>query len=357
MTIAIKLGFLDDAPIVGDDGQLTKHGSGSNIVERLMKMYPHAVIVGHENKDCPDFRLRTLDNLDVKSTLLINFDVIDSVGAFQVMHREGLEPKIMNFQWLPPSHYHHKVNFAAMGMSYALFPTLCAGERTAGEVVELARRWMIPPLAHQCRVAWVQPGIRDDLLREHVDPEVPTVLYPSIHLNDNKQPKVFLDIVSEVAEPMPLQMEARLGQRDLASVLAMKMSSPTWAQVGPLFGEREEYWEALARTTAFLATAKDEAYGFEYMEALLAGVVGVLPRAKWSSDIVPETYPYLYDNSRHAVALLEEVLTDPKAARAKIDESAGGPISEWILGHHRRSGGNEAIANQISDWFPEISAD
>ncbi|PZP22647.1 MAG: hypothetical protein DI600_03840, partial [Cutibacterium granulosum] len=145
--------------------------------------------------------------------------------------------------------------------------------------------------------------------------------------------------------------------RDLASVLAMKMSSPTWAQVGPLFGEREEYWEALARTTAFLATAKDEAYGFEYMEALLAGVVGVLPRAKWSSDIVPETYPYLYDNSRHAVALLEEVLTDPKAARAKIDESAGGPISEWILGHHRRSGGNEAIANQISDWFPEISAD
>ena len=195
------------------------------------------------------------------------------------------------------------------------------------------------------------------LLREHVDPEVPTVLYPSIHLNDNKQPKVFLDIVSEVAEHMPLQMEARLGQRDLASVLAMKMSSPTWAQVGPLFGEREEYWEALARTTAFLATAKDEAYGFEYMEALLAGVVGVLPRAKWSSDIVPETYPYLYDNSRHAVALLEEVLTDPKAARAKIDESAGGPISEWILGHHRRSGGNEAIANQISDWFPEISAD
>ncbi|ERF58082.1 hypothetical protein H641_01643, partial [Cutibacterium granulosum DSM 20700] len=105
MTIAIKLGFLDDAPIVGDDGQLTKHGSGSNIVERLMKMYPHAVIVGHENKDCPDFRLRTLDNLDVKSTLLINLDVIDSVGAFQVMHREGLEPKIMNFQWLPPSHY------------------------------------------------------------------------------------------------------------------------------------------------------------------------------------------------------------------------------------------------------------
>ncbi|WP_130865485.1 glycosyltransferase [Acidipropionibacterium timonense] len=355
MTIAIKLGFLDDTPIVDEDGHLTKRGAGSNIVERLMKMYPDSVVVGHEDRDYPDFKLRTLESLDAKSTLLINLDVIDSVGAFQILHREGDEPKILNFQWLPPSHYHHKVNFAAMGLSYALFPTLCAGERTAGEVVEIVRRWTIPPLAHQARVAWVQPGIRDDLLREHVDTEVPTVLYPSIHLNDTKQPKLFLDIVSRVADRVPLKMEARLGQRDLASVFAMKMSAPRWAQVGPLFGEREEYWESLARMTAFVATARDEAYGFEYMEALLAGAVGVLPRAKWAGEIVPEDYPYLYDDADHAVDLLEQVLRDPASARAKVDACADGSMREWILAHNRRSGGNDAIRRQVEEWFPEIT--
>ena len=88
-----------------------------------------------------DFEAKKLTSLEPLETLVINLDVIDSVGVFQTMHREGAEPKILNLQWLPPSHYHHKVNFAAMALAYALFPTLCSGERTAGEVTELVRRW------------------------------------------------------------------------------------------------------------------------------------------------------------------------------------------------------------------------
>lgn len=356
MTIAIKLGFLDDTPIVDDDGRLVGRGGGSALVERLLKMYPDSVVVAEEDRTYPTFTTRRLTSLDPKETLLINLDVIDSVGVFQIMHREGAEPKILNLQWLPPSHYHHKVNFAAMGLSYALFPTLCSGERTAGEVVELVRRWTIPPLAHQARIAWVQPGIRADLVREHTDPEVPVVLYPAIHLTENKQPKVFLSIVSEVASRMPLRMEARLGQRDLASVLAMKMSSPRWAQVGPLFGEREEYWESLARTTAFLATSRDEAYGFEYMEALLAGAVGVVPRTDWVREQLPEGYPFIYDDREQAVTMLEKVLKDPVSARAAVDECADGSMHDWILAHHTRSAGNDVIMRQIEEWFPEVRA-
>ena len=156
MTIAIKMGFLDGDPIVDDQGRLVGRGGGTALVERLLKMYPGAVVVDHEDRQCDGFEAKTLSSLDPLETLVINLDVIDSVGVFQTMHREGAEPKILNLQWLPPSHYHHKVNFAAMGLAYALFPTLCSGERTAGEVTELVRRWTISPLAHQARLgsAW-----------------------------------------------------------------------------------------------------------------------------------------------------------------------------------------------------------
>ena len=148
MTIAIKMGFLDDSPIVDDQGRLVSRGGGTALVERLLDMCPGAVVVNYEDRQCDGFEARKLTSLEPLETLVINLDVIDSVGVFQTMHREGAEPKILNLQWLPPSHYHHKVNFAAMGLAYALFPTLCSGERTAGEVTELVRRWTISPLAH-----------------------------------------------------------------------------------------------------------------------------------------------------------------------------------------------------------------
>ena len=354
MTIAIKMGFLDDGPIVDDQGRLVGRGGGTALVEQLLTMYPGAVVVNYEDRQCDGFEAKKLTSLEPLETLVINLDIIDSVGVFQTMHREGAEPKILNLQWLPPSHYHHKVNFAAMGLAYALFPTLCSGERTAGEVTELVRRWTISPLAHQARVAWIQPGIRDDLVREHVDPDVPTVLYPAIHLTEAKRPKLFLDVMTRVAADMDVRMEARLSQRDLASVMAMKMSSPKWASVGPLFGQREEYWESLARMTACLSTAKNEAYGFEYLEALVADAIGVFPDAPWAHKTVPEDYPYFYRTSEEAVSMLKGVLNDPQTARNTINELAGGSIRDWILEHNKRSGGNEAMRKQIEEWFPEI---
>ncbi|OQY13798.1 MAG: hypothetical protein B6I33_04355 [Propionibacterium sp. 4572_24] len=307
MTIAIKMGFLDDSPIVDDQGRLVSRGGGTALVERLLDMYPGAVVVNYEDRQCDGFEARKLTSLEPLETLVINLDVIDSVGVFQTMHREGAEPRILNLQWLPPSHYHHKVNFAAMGLAYALFPTLCSGERTAGE-----------------------------------------------HLTETKRPKVFLDVMNRVAADMDVRMEARLSQRDLASVMAMKMSSPKWASVGPLFGQREEYWESLARMTAFLATAKNEAYGFEYLEALVAGAIGVFPDTTWARKTVPEDYPYFYRTSDEAVSMLKEILNDPQTARNAINELAGGSIRDWILEHNQRSGGNEAMRKQIEEWFPEI---
>ncbi|MFT8394890.1 glycosyltransferase family 1 protein [Propionibacterium sp.] len=352
MTIAIKYGALVDEPLVDDNGTLAIHGGAGAIVERLLKIFPGACLVGFEQEHCTDVEIKRLVDLDAENDLVINLDVMDSVGVFQTLHRRGAEPLIMNLQWLPPRHYHHRVNFAAMGLSYALFPTLCSGERTATEVAEVAHRWAIAPLANEAKIAWFQPGIRDDLLQPRKPAELPVVLYPTIHVSADKQPKVFMSIMSRVAANVPLQMEAHLGPRDLVTLQAVKMSSPRWAKVGPLSAERDTYWESLAHVTAFLSTSQQEAYGLEYLEALLAGAVGVLPKAPWATALLPPEYPYLYDSEREAAEMLEQILRDPPAAQAKLDACADGSITQWILSHHARATGNDAIVQQIESWFP-----
>lgn len=354
MTIAIKYGSLVDEPLVDDDGNFAIKGSGGALVERLLKIFPGSCLVGYQDQRANGFEIKRVTSLDPVSDLVINLDVMDSVGTFQVLHRNGAEPKIMNLQWLPPRHYHHRVNFAALGLSYALFPTLCAGERTASEVTELCHRWGSPAIRERAPISWFYPGVHDDLVQAHRVAEVPTVLYPTIHVSDDKQPKVFMSIVSQVAGRMKLRMEACLSERELVSMAAMRMSSHSWTHVGPVFGRRENYWESLAGMTAFLSTAREEAYSLEYLEALLAGVIGVLPRREWVKGVVPDAYPYLYGSEEEAADMLEEVLRDPQGVQARIDEASGGSIHDWILTHHARAAGNKAIYEKARDWFPEV---
>lgn len=101
MTIAIKMGFLDDSPIVDDQGRLVSRGGGTALVERLLDMYPGAVVVNYEDRQCDGFEARKLTSLEPLETLVINLDVIDSVGVFQTMHREGAEPMICR-SWPSP---------------------------------------------------------------------------------------------------------------------------------------------------------------------------------------------------------------------------------------------------------------
>ena len=114
------------------------------------------------------------------------------------------------------------------------------------------------------------------------EPTVPIVLYPAIYLSDRKQPQVFLDVVERVHKRTPINVEARLHESHLISEKAMRLSRKDWAWVGPLTATREDYWHRLARTTAFLATAVEESYGLEYVEALVAGAVGVFPDRPWA---------------------------------------------------------------------------
>ena len=79
MTIAIKMGFLDDSPIVDDQGRLVSRGGGTALVERLLDMYPGAVVVNYEDRQCDGFEAKKLTSLEPVSYTHLTLPTIYSV--------------------------------------------------------------------------------------------------------------------------------------------------------------------------------------------------------------------------------------------------------------------------------------
>lgn len=352
MRVAVKHGSFAREPVVDDEGHLVDDGAGNILVKRLLDVFEGAVLVGTQDRRCDGFDMIPLEFLDAEDTLVINMDVIDSIAVFQLLHRDGAEPKIMNFAWMNPSVYHHRVNFAAMGLSFAMFPTFCNSERTANEVREVVSRWTVQPLAEKARIGWVNLGVRLERVQPRRPTDIPVVLYPAISMAERKQPRLFLEIVERLARRTAIRVEARLHESHLESEAAMTLRMKDWAWVGPLTPTREGYWTALSRTTAFLATALEESYGLEYVEALLAGAIGVFPDRPWAHAILPPGYPFLYSTPAQAQELLYRAVTEPAECRAVLDQSVGGDFIEWIRAAHDDDNFEKAIVAKVAEWFP-----
>ncbi|WP_040158739.1 glycosyltransferase [Mobilicoccus massiliensis] len=351
MKVAVKYGFIDHETLVDADGRILGQDAGATLVRRLLKIFPGAALIGHDARRCDGFDMVPLEFVDAADTVVINMDVLDSVAVWQTLHSRGDEPMLMNFAWRNPSMYHHPVNFAALGLSFALFPTFCNSERTAGEVREVVQRWALPHLAEQAKIAWVNLGVATFRVQERKEPETPVVLYPAIYLDARKNPGQFIDVVERVRKHTPLRVEARLHQRDLVSEGAMSLSTRPWAWVGPLTATKEGYWKALSSSTAFLATAVEESYGLEYIEALLAGVIGVLPDRPWARALLPERYPFFYTDAHEAEKLLMRALTDTAACRAEMESCVEGGLDAWIRRTHHDDDFARAIAHAVDNWF------
>lgn len=351
MEIAIKFGALRPEPIVTAEGKLNTESGQAALADRLIAMYPGAKLIGNEQFSGDGFEVVTLGDIDPESTVVVNLDVLDSVGIFQRLHRDGAEPKIMNFQWINPSTFNHPVNFAAMGLAYAFFPTFCAGERTAGEVREVVERWGTPDYARRAQVAWADLGVGTQREVERVEPDVPVVLYPAISMEGRKQPTLFHKIVSAAHKQAEFTVVARLAQSHLVTDPAMNLAQHDWTSVGPLRARRDDYWSELGRTTAFLATSLEEAYGLSYVEAMLSGVIGIFPDREWVYRLVPEGYPFIYKTRDEAEKMLLDAVRDPAACRARLDELVGGPFTEWVRSHHDRRDFEEVFRKTLTEWF------
>ena len=347
----MKVAIMYVAAQVDAEGHVTGHDAGATLVRRLLRVFPGALLVGPGPRHCAGFDVIPLEFIDGSETVVINMDVLDSLGVWQTLKANCDEPRLMNFVWWNTSQFTHQVQRATLALSCALFPTFANSERTAGEVREIVSAWAVQPLAEKARIAWVNLGIRLEHVQPRQEPDVPVVLYPAIYLSDRKQPQVFLDVVERVHKRTPIRVEARLYESHLISEQAMRLSRKDWTWVGPLTASREDYWEALARTTAFLATAVEESYGLEYIEALVAGAVGVFPNLPWARAILPEGYPFFYRTAAEAETMLYRAVTDTAACRQELDDAVDGSFAQWLRARHDDDLFEKAIADRVTEWF------
>ncbi|GIG38472.1 glycosyltransferase family 1 protein [Cellulomonas phragmiteti] len=351
MQIAIAYTNPVGLPVLDDDGQVTGHDAGATLVRRLLRVFPGAALVGPVRRAGP-VEVVPLADLDPQAAVVINMDVLTSPEIWRALARDGAEPQVMNFLWWNvATHHTHPVPRATLALSCALFPTFANSERTASEIREVVRMLTVAPLAERAVVAWVDLGIRLEHVRPRTPTEVPVVLYPAIYLSERKRPRLFVDVVEQVRKQAPLVVEMRLHEQHLATELAMRFSQHDWTWVGPLTSSRESYWQALSRTTAFLATSVDESYGLEYVEALVAGAIGVLPDLPWARAILPARYPFLYGDPPTARAMLLRAVREPDACRADLDACVGGDFQGWLRSRHDDDLFERAIADRVREWF------
>ncbi len=347
----MKVAIMYEAAQVDAEGHVTGHDAGATLVRRLLRVFPGAMLVGPSTRHCAGFDVIPLEFIDGSETVVINMDVLDSLGVWQTLKANCDEPRLMNFVWWNTSQFTHQVQRATLALSCALFPTFANSERTASEVREIVSVWAVQPLAEKARIAWVNLGIRLEHVQPRQEPDVPVVLYPAIYLSVRKQPQVFLDVVERVHKRTPIRVEARLHESHLISEQAMRLSRKDWTWVGPLTASREDYWEALARTTAFLATAVEESYGLEYIEALVAGAVGVFPNLPWARAILPEGYPFFYRTAAEAETMLYRAVTDTAACQQELDDAVDGSFAQWLRARHDDDRFEKAIADRVTEWF------
>lgn len=346
-----RLAIKWDPVIVEADGTVGGHDAGATLVRRLLRLTDNPILIGPGQRRCQGFELMPVDFVETDATVVINLDVLDSTRIWRTLREHGTQPAVMNFQWGPTTTYADEVPQLIEALSFALFPTFANSERTALAVRETVRRWTVPAVAEKSRVAWSNLGFTV----EHVQPRrptaVPVVLYPAIYLSERKRPRIFIDTVERVNRKTPIRVAMRLHESHLVSELAMSLSQREWFWVGPLTATRLSYWEALASTTAFLATAAEESYGLEYVEAMAAGVIGILPDTGWARALVPDGYPYLWRTPDDAEKLLLRAVNEPDACRAELDALAGGNFTAWMAAKHNDNSFEDALLHKISEWF------
>ena len=349
MRIAVKR----DQTIVTADGRIGGHDAGATLVRRFLRIFPDVQIIGDEPRQCKGFDVVPLEFLDPEETLIINMDVLDSPTVWNTVYTAsgGVPPKIMNFVWWPLETTANRVQSSTIALSCGLFPTFANSERTALEVRELVNRLTVESIAMYSKLDWVNLGFRLDHVQERKQTDIPIVLYPAIYTTPVKRPDLFMEIVERVHQRTPIAVEMRLEESSLDSKKAKKIARLDWVWVGPLTPTRSSYWEALSHTTAFLATASQESYGLSYVEALGAGVIGVLPDEDWARALVPDDYPYFYGDKSTAEALLYRAVTEPEACMRELDQLVDGSFVEWIQDNHSDDTFDQELQDSIRTWF------
>ena len=93
------------------------------------------------------------------------------------------------------------------------------------------------------------------------------------------------------------------------------------------------------------------AAGARAVEALAAGVIGVLPDTTWARALVPEGYPFLWKDAAQAEAMLLRAVSDPDGCRAELDAIAGGDFAGRTANKHNDDDFEQAMLARLQEWF------
>lgn len=351
MRIAIKR----DATIVDDKGHVSGKDTGATLLRRLLRLFPEAVLIGPEPFHSDTLDIVPLEFLDPADTVIINMDVMDSPALWNRLRDGGQSPaSVMNFLWWPTTLLDDIREISTVALSCALFPTFAGSRRHAEEVRDLVEQWTVAEIAESLRLEWVNPGFRLAHVQERHDPRIPIVMYPSIVLSARKRPQDFIEVIDTartLAPDVDFRVEMRLHEAHLESDVARSIATRDWVSIESLLTDRTDYWAALSRTTAFVATSPEEAYGLGCVEALGAGAIGIFPDVPWAQDLLPEGYPYLWSDLDEAADMLIEVLEDPASARAQLNALTGGDFIAWVNADHSDLAFERALTGAVAQWF------
>jgi len=347
MRVALHFTSAFKQPLVDADGRLIPGDSGRYLLRRLVELFDDPIVVDDIVRQCDGFETRPVSKLDVNQTIVVTFDVLAAMSLYSQMKTwVGAFPKIVNFVWWNVSEIPDKESRAAMAVSCGMFPTFCNSARTAGEVSDVVSKFMSGSVARKARVEFSPLGIDVTPPPPRVVRDVPVVMYPAMWLFARKNPDRFLSAAMKVKAATGCEVRAALSEHNLGGDMADEFRR-AGVEVSGLV-PKSEYWGRLAETDAFLATAQDESYGLQYVEAMYAGVVGVFPDRAWVRSIVPPGYPFVYGSQQDAEAMLYYVVTNRDAARELV---AGMP--EWIRVNHDRTAFDETLKKQVHDWWPD----
>lgn len=349
MKVVIAVGR--ELPLRIERGQLVGQDSGTHLLRRMIGYWPGCAILSEVPEQCDGFRLIGPNSVRNTESLVISMAPMETISTYWALRTSVMRtPHLVNFFWSNIGDFTGRKPQQLLGCALGAFPTFANSPRMLGELKNVARKAVSPSVFAENRWAACPLGVEVDKIPFRVSDARPVqVMYPSLFLMQRKQPEIFEEVVLTGLAGLDVAVQANLAPGYLDSEMAREWRGHGWF-VGPP-PSREQYLEELAGQDVFLATAREESYGLQYLELMAAGAVGVFPDRPWARAILPGDYPLLFRSKDEAKAMLRLAAQDG-ILRANL----AGECRAMVELHHDSALFDKVFPSVMEEWFAGLYA-
>ena len=346
---------------IDEEGNIVGQDSGSTLLRRILSLFPDPQLIwGDRVIDTPWGKVVPLKKVDVNNTVVISFDVLETVKLFLDMKlTPGFHhPKVLNFAWWNAPEFSAPVKGEMFALSVALFPLIGNSPKVVAESTDMVRKHLGVKKLAKMRTGWTFLGVDTEKIPTvRCEEEVPVVQYPAMFMTMRKNPEQFLKICAAVRGRVDLKVRMRLHKSGIKADVLESVRDQDWVQTMPVPATKQAYYDMLPSESAFLATSSDESYGIGFLESLYAGLIGVFPDKAWSRQILPPAYPFLFSNDTEAEEMLYLALTRPQWCREQADFAAQQDgslgMQNWIREKHNAVTFDREFVELVEKFYPE----